>query len=232
MGTSSSSVAPSSSFGTLFLDEIGDLPLPAQTAVLRVLQEGEVLPVGGTRPVRVAVRVLAATHRDLDAMTASGTFRADLLGRLVGFRVLIPPLRERREDLGLLLGTLLRRHAGVHAAKVTFTPDATRALYRHRWPLNVRELEKCLVAVLALAEGEPITETHLEQVLHPGHAPRPALEGPALTEQDIQRREELIRLLEQHRGNLTAVAAACGKARMQIQRWLKRYGIDRKTYEE
>ena len=219
--------------GTLFLDEIGDLPLPAQTAMLRVLQEGEVLPVGGTRPVRVAVRVLAATHRDVDAMVAAGDFRADLLGRVVGFRVELPPLRERKEDLGLLLAALLRRHAGADAARVTFTPEAARLLYRHGWPLNVRELEKCVAAALALAHGEPIHEMHLQQILQPGGSPHPdSRERPPFSEADLERREQLIRLLGQHRGNVTAVAAGLGKARMQIQRWLKRYGIDPKTFRD
>ena len=217
--------------GTLFLDEIGDLPLPAQAAVLRVLQEGEVLPVGGTRPAQVAVRVVAATHRDVDAMTTSGTFREDLLGRVAGFRAALPPLRERREDLGILLAALLRKHVGAGAEGVTFTSEAARELYRHRWPLNVRELEKCLAAALALAAGEPIGDNHLAQTLHRGRSPRPpAQDGPALDNEELRRREELIRLLTEHQGNITAVAAASGKARMQIQRWLKRYGIDPKAY--
>jgi len=160
--------------GTLFLDEIGDLPLPAQAAILRVLQEGEVLPVGGTRPAQVAVRVVAATHRDVDAMTASGAFREDLLGRLAGFRATLPPLRERREDLGILLAALLRKHAGADVEKVSFTPETARELYRHRWPLNVRELDNCIQRAVALCEGGRITLADL-----PFKAVPPAPSGPA-----------------------------------------------------
>src|SRR6185503_5138924 len=93
----------------LFLDEIGDLPLAAQAALLRVLQEREVVPVGGSRPVKVDLRVVAATHRPLDRMSAEGTFRADLLARLSGYRHVLAPLRARREDLGLITGDLLLR---------------------------------------------------------------------------------------------------------------------------
>src|SRR5687767_8601034 len=95
--------------GTLFLDEIGDLPASSQAALLRVLQEREVMPVGGTRPVAIDLRVVAATHRDLDEMVATGDFRHDLFARLAGFRVEVPPLVDRRADLGLLVGLLHQR---------------------------------------------------------------------------------------------------------------------------
>src|SRR5690606_9536217 len=98
--------------GTLLLDEIGDRPPASQAAFLRVLQEREVMAVGGTRPVPVDLRVVSATHRDLEALVAQGRFRADLLARVSGFRIDLPPLRERREDLGLLIGALLRKLAG------------------------------------------------------------------------------------------------------------------------
>jgi len=111
--------------GTLFLDEIGDLPQSSQAALLRVLQECEVTPLGGTRPVKVDLRVICATHRDLEARVALGQFRADLYARLSGHTFSIPPLRERREDLGLLTAALLRRIAPDH--DVRFEPDAVRA---------------------------------------------------------------------------------------------------------
>src|SRR5678816_1476412 len=92
--------------GTLFLDEIGDLPASSQAALLRVLQEKEVMPVGGTRPVEIDLRVVAATHRDLDEMVSDQSFRHDLFARLAGFRITVPPLTDRRSDLGLLIGSL------------------------------------------------------------------------------------------------------------------------------
>lgn len=150
----------SADLGTLFLDEIGDLPEPGQAALLRVLQEREVLPVGATRPVKVDIRVLAATHRDLAALVADGRFRGDLLARVSGLMFNLPPLRERREDLGLLIGMLLKRHFEGRAKQIRFSSEAARALLAHGWPSNIRELEQCLTAAVVLARGEPIQESH------------------------------------------------------------------------
>src|SRR6266852_6634237 len=105
--------------GTLFLDEIGELPASAQSALLRVLQDGEILPIGATQPIRVDVRFLAATNRNLDAQVARGLFRADLLARISGFAVWLPPLRERREDMGILIAALLNRQLGDRAAEIS-----------------------------------------------------------------------------------------------------------------
>ena len=207
--------------GTLFLDEIGDLPLPAQGALLRVLQESEVLPVGGTRPVPVDFRLIVATHRDLEQMAAQGAFRHDLLARLGGFTVRLPPLRERREDLGALIAALLRRHAPGRA--LTFTHAAARALFLHAWPLNIRELERTLLLAIALAPEGAIDLSHLPEALRSAPAaPQPA---PDLPPEEAQRRDELVALLREHRGNVTAVARVMGKARVQIQRWMRRYRI-------
>src|SRR5262249_17295513 len=148
--------------GTLFLDEIGDLPLAAQAALLRVLQEREVVPVGASAPVRVDFRVVAATHRDLAAMIGRGEFREDLYARLAGFTIRLPPLRERRQDLGLLIAALLERLAGADADRVRFEAAAARALFARGWPRNVRQLEKCLGSALALAHGETIRAAHVE----------------------------------------------------------------------
>jgi transcriptional regulator with PAS, ATPase and Fis domain len=212
--------------GTLFLDEIGDMPAPSQAALLRVLQEREVLPVGATRPLPVDVRVVAATHRDLDELVESGKFRGDLLARLAGHRVTLPPLKERREDLGVLVQALLRRLAPDRSEKLAFTIDATRALMLHDWPFNVRELEKALERALVMAKGERIEVEHLPEPLRkPAAPPRRAAAPDELSEEDRKRREELVALLEKHGGNVSAVAREMGKARMQIQRWMKRFGL-------
>jgi transcriptional regulator with GAF, ATPase, and Fis domain len=202
--------------GTLLLDEIGDLPLPAQIALLRVLQEEEVLPVGATRPLKVDLRVVAATHRDLDELVAQQRFRADLLGRISGYACALPPLRERREDFALLVASLLQK---MGAAQLSFSPDAARALLRHAWPLNVRELEQCLSSAAVLAANERVELEHLRLP-----AARPAARPN--DEHDGRRREELIALLREHAGNVTSVARAMGKARTQVQRWLRHYAID------
>jgi sigma-54 dependent transcriptional regulator, acetoin dehydrogenase operon transcriptional activator AcoR len=152
--------------GTLFLDEIGDLPPSSQAALLRVLQEREVTPLGGTRPIKVDLRVICATHHDLEMQVALGEFRADLYARLSGHSFVVPPLRERREDLGLLTVALLQRLAP--GRDVRFEPDAARALCRYDWPLNVRELEQCLMSALVLARGGPIGLEHLPAAVAAG----------------------------------------------------------------
>jgi transcriptional regulator with PAS, ATPase and Fis domain len=200
--------------GTLFLDEIGELPAPAQAALLRVLQEHEVVPVGGDRPIPVDLRVVAATHRDLEAAVATGGFREDLYGRLAGQIVRLPPLRERLEDLGLLLARLLARHA---TSDVTIELDTARALVRHRWPRNVRELEMTLLAMLA-ADPRCL------------RAPAGFAAAPVLRDDEADRKRQLEDLLVQHRGNVSHVAKAMGKARSLVQKWLERYGIDAARY--
>ena len=201
--------------GTLFLDEIGDLQLDGQAALLRVLEEREVLPVGAVKPVPVDLRFVAATHRDLRAMVRAREFRADLLARLNGFEVALPPLRERREDLGLLVATLLQRHdAGPDRV---FESEAIRALLAWPWPENVRELDKVLAAAAVLAGQEPIALHHL--ALAPGRGGDP-------TSNDDPEKRRLESLLLQHRGRLSRVAAELGTSRSQVYRLCRRYGFD------
>jgi sigma-54 dependent transcriptional regulator, acetoin dehydrogenase operon transcriptional activator AcoR len=218
--------------GTLFLDEIAELPASNQAALLRVLQEREVMPVGAARPIPVDLQLVAATQGDLAERVAAGTFREDLLARLSGFTVHLPRLAERREDLGMLISTLLARHAPAGSA-VRIEVEAARALFRHAWPHNVRELERSLGVAFALAGGGVIKPEHLAPGVRgeeaSASASRPAKSagqaGPA-SDADRLRRDELVILLREHGGNVSAVARASGKARTQIQRWVKRYGLD------
>jgi DNA-binding NtrC family response regulator len=220
--------------GSLLLDEIGDLPLTSQAALLRVLQEREVMPVGATRAVPVDVRIVAATHRDLPGLVRAGAFREDLLARLAGFELRLPPLGERLEDLGLLVRELLRRLVPHRADGVVITRRAARALFAHRWPQNVRELEKCLEAALVLAGDAPIDVEHLPPALADSRAAEEARTSappaPPLSPAEEQRRAELVRLLQSHGGNLSAVARDLGKARFQVQRWVKRYALRPEDY--
>jgi len=217
--------------GTLFLDEIGELRAPAQAALLRVLEEQEVRPIGARAPVKVDVRFVSATNRPLEKMVEAGTFRADLFHRLVGHRVELWPLRSRREDLGLFLAPLLERHAGEAASRASLHPRAARALFEHDFPGNARELEKTLGAAIALAGGGEMTIDHL-----PGWARGETLVPQASTEaergEDVALRDELVRLFREHKGNVSAVARVMGKARMQVQRWMKRFGIDPDVYKK
>jgi transcriptional regulator with GAF, ATPase, and Fis domain len=215
--------------GTLFLDEIGDLPLLSQAAFLRVLEEHRVRPVGGTDSLPVDVRLVSATNRDVEKLVREGKFREDLFSRVAGFRILLPPLRERRADLGLLVGALILRIAHDQASQVTLTVEAARALYAYRFPLNVRELENWLRTAFALAGTAPIRPEHLPEPVDLGDDsdddPEPLTRRPLSTEQE-QHRDEIVALLREHQGNVSAVARAAGKARNQVQRWLKRYSLD------
>jgi transcriptional regulator with PAS, ATPase and Fis domain len=203
--------------GTLLLDEIGDLPLGGQAKLLRVLQDGQVTALGSAAPVQVDLRVLAATQQSLDQLVRAGRFRADLLGRLGGFSIIVPPLRDRIEDLGLITAAILERHAGAEAAGFRLTADACCALLARRWPLNVRELERVLQAAIELARAsKEIGVEHLGAELR--LTPTGALAHP-----DIE--AELRRLLRLRAGNVSAVAREMGKARMQIHRWMSQFGI-------
>ena len=207
--------------GTLFLDEIAELPEDSQVALLRVLQEGEVRPVGASDPVKVDIRIVAATHQDIATRIADGRFRQDLYARLAGFEMALPPLRERREDLGTLIAALLPRVAPL-PQRITLHRTAARALLRYGWPLNIRELEQALRAAVALTDTGEIRLEHLPEVIRT-YAP-PSLASMRPEERVL--RERVIDLLREHGGNVSAVGRAMGKAPIQIRRWCHRMQIE------
>ena len=206
--------------GAIFLDEIGDTSADFQTKLLRVLQERQFYPVGADRPERTEARVIAATHRDLEAMVAAGQFRADLYYRLRVVEIVVPPLRERAGDLPLLAATLVRRAAAaVGRPEPVLAPDALAALARHAWPGNVRELENCLTRAVVVASGDVIRAEHL--VLG-GAAP----EGPAkLGTLDDVEREHVLRVLAATRGHKARAAQILGISRPRLDRILARHDI-------
>ena len=158
--------------GSLFLDEIGDMPLALQTRLLRVLAAGEFYRVGGRQLLRADVRILAATHQDLDAKAARGEFRADLLHRLDVIRIHLPPLRERRDDIALLSTHFLARAASeAGAERKRFSRDAMALLREHDWPGNVRQLYNVCRRVSALASGRDVDAADLDRVLRRDPAP-------------------------------------------------------------
>jgi two-component system, NtrC family, response regulator AtoC len=169
--------------GTLFLDEIGDMPVAMQAKILRVLQERQFERVGGTRSIGADVRVIAATHQDLEAMAAEGRFRSDLFYRLQGVRLMIPPLRERIDDLPLLVTHLLERAAQrLWRQPATVSTEALRALWTYPWPGNIRELQHVLEGAMVLSDGVILPE-HLPPAVQRGAKagaagdPSPAVAG-------------------------------------------------------
>jgi transcriptional regulator with AAA-type ATPase domain len=210
--------------GTLFLDEVAELPDESQVALLRLLQQGEVRPVGSAETVKVNVRIIAATHQDLVARVADGRFRRDLYARLAGYEMAMPPLRERREDIGSLIATLLGRLG----ARPSFSlhPRAAVALFAHDYPMNVRELEQALGSAVALAAGP---EIGLENLPPSIRAAARSSQAP-LRPEEAELRAELVKLLRQTQGNISATARALDKAPVQIRRWCRRFGIDPLEY--
>jgi two-component system, NtrC family, response regulator AtoC len=168
--------------GTLFLDEIGDMPLAMQAKILRVLQERQFERVGGTRSIGADVRVIAATHQDLEAMAAEGKFRSDLFYRLQGVRLVMPPLRERIDDLPLLVTHLLERAAArLWRQPATVSTEGLRCLWTYPWPGNIRELQHVLEGAMVLSDGVILPE-HLPPAVQRGAKAGTAGDaGPAVT---------------------------------------------------
>ncbi len=215
--------------GTVFLDEIGDLPLPLQPKLLRVLQEGEVLPVGATQPARVDVRVVAATHRDLARAVTAQTFREDLYARLSIRELPVPPLRERRVDL---LGWVDRLHAvwaarRDGAAPLRFEVDAAEALLRFTWPLNLRGVERLVHELGAVhVKGGAIGRAALPAWLAAPAAPAAAAGAdPPPAADGVPTREEFVRAFDELGGSVHALARRFSRDRRQIYRWLEAYGL-------
>jgi len=215
--------------GTLLLDEVTELPVQTQAKLLRFLQEGEVLAIGTTQPVKVDVRVIAATQPGLHEAVREGRFRADLLARLAGFTLNLQPLRDRMADLGLLTEMILRRHGGEDAHRFKFSADACNALFARQWPLNVRELEQTLQAAVVLARDSGQIE-----VAHLGQAPlltsTAGTAPPPIELENSELAEQVLDALRRHEGNVSAVAREMGKARMQIHRWMERFGFDPESF--
>jgi transcriptional regulator of acetoin/glycerol metabolism len=216
--------------GTLFLDEIGDMPLGLQARLLRVLAEREVLPVGATRPVAVDIRVIAATHQDLEALVHERRFRDDLFYRLAGAHLRLPPLRERR-DLPWLLQRMLKEQVGGEAP-VRLSADAEQRLRAYAWPGNLRELHNAIAYASAVCE-DGVIEVHdlPETVLRAVTAGRVSVEaegddaaeaGPPLCAEA----QLLLQYLRAARWNVSAVAHQMGVARMTVYRRMRRWGIE------
>ena len=215
--------------GTLFLDEIGDMPPVMQTKLLRVLEENEIERVGGDRPVSVNVRVVVATHRNLEDLVKKGTFRQDLYHRIFVFPILLPPLRERLDDIPVLVGHFARQIADQNGWKPqAFSAQAMAALQHYSWPGNVRELRN-IVERLLLLSGETVDAVTVEATL-PQQAPSTGSITPStgtLAERvDSFERDVLLAELKQHGYRMTETAKALGLERSHLYKKCQALGID------
>ena len=213
--------------GTIFLDEIGELPLEMQAKLLRVLQEKEVRPVGSNQKVKVDVRVIAATNRDLEAEYPKGTFRKDLYFRLNVVTVNLPSLRERRSDIPMLVHWFLDRYAPGEAVQVTNA--AMKCLLQYDWPGNVRELENCIERAVALGDRKIIDCQDLPPAIltaEPLHE-ETAGGGTSLSSTDLEdiERNTIQRVFEQVKGDKALAGKMLGISRATLYRKLKRYNI-------
>ncbi|MGE0869735.1 MAG: sigma-54-dependent transcriptional regulator [Kofleriaceae bacterium] len=227
--------------GTLFLDEIGDMPLPVQARLLRVLQEGEVRPVGGSGVRKVDVRVIAATHVDLAGAVERNLFRQDLFYRLNVIVVSVPPLRERLDDLPLLAAHFLRKHGG--RAAPGLSPDALEAMTGYNWPGNVRELENALTHAIALHHGEVIHPESLpativgrtnggsgeSRVLRDDEKLAPLTEAKRRASASFEK-SYLIAAMRRAKGSVSEAARIAGLDRTNFRRLLQRHKLDPETF--
>ena len=207
--------------GTLFLDEIGELSLPSQSKLLRLLQEGEVQRIGIDRPLAVDVRIVAATNRDLRAMVERGTFRSDCYYRLSGFTVYVPPLREREADVTLLAELMIARFArDLDRPEPRLSDDARRMLCQHSWPGNVRELENVMREAVLYCDGPSITGGDVRAALDDRDGRTLGPDAPA----------DLGDLLRRCAGNVTRAAHELGVSRPTLYKRMRELGLDFAAY--
>jgi two-component system nitrogen regulation response regulator NtrX len=221
--------------GTLFLDEIGDMPITMQAKLLRVLEEGEMERIGGDRPITVDVRIVVATHRNLEEHVRLGTFREDLYHRVFVFPIVVPPLRERREDIRALAEHFVRQLSEQNNWKPkSFSPDAIAELERYPWPGNVRELHNVIERVLLLAAGDVVEAASVTRALPApdqgtgGNFSRPAafMTGGLGQRVEAFERETLLAELKRNHNHMTNTAKALGLERSHLYKKCQQLGID------
>jgi len=211
--------------GTLFLDEIGDMPVDLQAKLLRALQEREVKPVGSTERRHINVRIIAATNRDLDAAIKSGAFRQDLYFRLNVVQIKLPPLRERKSDIELLVTSFLEKFSDPHGAPRTISEDAMRRLIAYDWPGNVRELENAIERAVAMGSGPIVHVGDLPSNLHYPASERIPDRDELLPIEELERRA-ILRTLRETGGDKLAAARMLGIGKTTLYRKLKQYQME------
>ena len=213
--------------GTFFLDEVGDLPLPLQVKLLRVLENHEFQPLGAQHPVKADVRFITATHRNLEEMVANGTFRQDLYFRINIVTLNIPPLRDRRDDIPLLVDMAIERFNLSYNRHIrSVSPEVMKMLLQHPFPGNVRELLNLIEQAVIICHNQQIGFEHLPASFTQSLAqPESSPFSPLHPNRHMPSPEQLHDLLQQHQGNRNAVAQALGIERTTLWRWMKRYGM-------
>jgi two-component system response regulator AtoC len=211
--------------GTVFLDEVSEIPLPLQVKLLRFLQEREFERVGGNETIRVDVRIVAATNRDLQERVKEGKFREDLFYRLNVVQMELPPLRARKSDIPLLAQHFMRKHAADNQLPVKDLSDgAIRAILSYPWPGNVRELENAIERAVVLAGGETIDVDHLPALTSSSQADSLNVMVPGVTLAELER-AAILQALEVANGSTQRAAEMLGISRRKVQYRLKEWGI-------
>ncbi|MBU0545266.1 MAG: sigma 54-interacting transcriptional regulator [Proteobacteria bacterium] len=211
--------------GTIFLDEIGDIPMSTQVKLLRVLEEKEIERVGDHKPIKVDVRIISATNRNLDKLLSEGDFREDLFFRINVFPLKIPPLRERREDIPMIVQNFIRQNNDrTDKKKLAMTPEAMEKLMEYAWPGNVRELRNAIEYAFVLCPGGGIGIKHLPGRIASGvkDAGKPVFTSP----READMKEELIKILKEAGGNRSEAARRLGVSRVTIWKRMKKYNIN------
>lgn len=217
--------------GTLFLDEIGDMPVDLQAKLLRALQEREIKPVGSTERVSISTRVIAATNRDLDSAVRQGQFRQDLYFRLNVVQIKLPPLRERKSDIPLLVNSFLEKFSEPDARARTIADDAMGRLIAYDWPGNVRELENAIERAVALGSGPILHVGDLPSNLHYGARDRLPQTDEVLPLEELERRA-ILRALRESSGDKLAAARLLGIGKTTLYRKLKQYDAESESDSE
>jgi two-component system response regulator HydG len=208
--------------GTLFLDEIGDLPVDLQAKLLRAIQEKEIRPVGSTERVPTNARIISATNRDLDAAIRGGTFRQDLFFRLNVVQLKLPPLRDRKSDIPLLVNHFLEKFSEPHRSVRSVSPEAMARLMAYEWPGNVRELENAIERALALGSGPILHVGDLPSNLHYGPLPGGPATDDLLPLEEMEKRA-IFRAIRETGGDKLAAARLLGIGKTTLYRKLKSY---------
>jgi DNA-binding NtrC family response regulator len=211
--------------GTLFLDEIGDMPVDLQAKLLRALQEREVKPVGSTERRHINIRIIAATNRDLESAIRTGGFRQDLYFRLNVVQVKLPPLRERKSDIQLMVISFLEKFSDPHGPTRTISDDAMRRLIAYDWPGNVRELENAIERAVAMGSGPIVHVGDLPSNLHYPSSERVPDKDELLPMEELERRA-ILRTLRETGGDKLAAARMLGIGKTTLYRKLKQYQVE------